>query len=180
MKEQVVAARGVRRAANQQKGFVQKPARRDGSARRESHFSPRALFAYVPKALKIVVAILILITAIVSYRVAASATLFEVRTIDVTGTSRTSPEEIQTLTRRALSRTGVWRADLNALSSELGRLPGVRSAVVTRVLPDGLRVRITERAPFAVVRTVAGHFVWVDDEGVVLGGMKAHDQNAPL
>jgi cell division protein FtsQ len=180
MKEQVVAPRGVRRAASQQKGFVQKPARRDGSVRREFHFSPRALFAYVPKALKIVVAILIVIAAIVGYRAAASASMFEVKTIDVTGTSRTSPEEIQTLTRRALSRTGVWRADLTALSNELSRLPGVRRAVVTRVLPDGLRVRITERAPVAVVRTAAGHFVWVDDEGVALGEMKPDDQMPPF
>jgi cell division protein FtsQ len=176
MKEQVVASRGVRRAASQQKGFVQKPARRDGSARREFHFSPRALFAFVPKALKIVVAILIVIAAIVGYRAAASASMFEVKTIDVTGTSRTSPEEIQSLTRRALSTTGVWRADLAAVSNELSRLPGVRRAVVTRVLPDGLRVRITERSPVAVVRTLAGHFVWVDDEGVVLGEMKPDDQ----
>src|ERR1044071_3105419 len=137
MKEQVVAPRGVRRSASQQKGFEQKPARRDGSARREFNFSPRALFAYVPKALKLVLVILIAITAIVGYRMAASASMFEVKTIDVTGTSRTSPEEIQTLTRRALSKTGVWRADLTALSNELSKLPGVRSAVVTRVLPDG-------------------------------------------
>ena len=180
MKEQVVAPRGVRRAASQQKGFVQKPARRDGSARREFHFSPRVLFAYVPKALKIALAILIVIIAIVGYRVAASASMFEVKTIDVSGTARTSPEEIQSLTRRALSRTGVWRADLTALSNELSRLPGVRRAVVTRVLPDGLRVRITERAPIAVVRTAAGHFVWVDDEGVALGEMKPDDQMPPF
>src|SRR5437868_15157709 len=83
MKEQVIAPRGVRRAAHQQKGFAQKPARRDGSARREFTFSPRALFAYVPKALKVGLAILILIAAVVGYRVAASATLFEVKTIDV-------------------------------------------------------------------------------------------------
>ncbi|HXI26132.1 MAG TPA: FtsQ-type POTRA domain-containing protein [Pyrinomonadaceae bacterium] len=180
MKEQVVAPRGVRRAASQQKGFVQKPARRDGSARREFNFSPRVLFTYVPKALKIVLAVLIVIIAIVGYRVAASAAMFEVKTIDVTGTSRTSPEEIQTLTRRALSKTGVWRANLTALSNELSRLPGVRSAVVTRVLPDGLRVRITERSPVAVVRTAAGHFVWVDDEGVMLGEMKPDDQTPPF
>jgi cell division septal protein FtsQ len=180
MKEQVVAPRGVRRAAHQPKGLAQKPARRDGSARREFTFSPRALFAYLPKALKIVLAILIVITAIVGYRVAASASLFEVKTIDVTGTSRTSPEEIQSLTRRAVSKTGVWRADLAALSNELSRLPGVRRAVVTRVLPDGLRVRITERTPVAVVRTAAGHFVWVDEEGVALGEMKPDDQMPPF
>src|ERR1041385_6456712 len=176
MKEQVIASRGVRRSAGQTKGFVQRPARRDGSVASRPNFSPRALFAYVPKALKVVVFVLVLVTLIVGYRVAASASLFQVHTVDVTGTSRTSAEEIQAITRRAATRTGVWRADLTAISNELNHLPGVRLAVVTRVLPDGLRVRITERVPVAVVRTSAGHFVWVDDEGVMLGEMKPDDQ----
>jgi cell division septal protein FtsQ len=136
----------------------------------------RALFGYVPSALKVLIGILAVITLIVGYRVAASASLFQVRTIDVVGASRTSAEEIEGLTRRAVTRTGIWRADLSALSAELGRLPGVRRAVVSRVLPDGLRVRITERVPVAVVHTAGGHFVWVDDEGVELGEMKPSDQ----
>jgi cell division protein FtsQ len=107
---------------------------------------------------------------------AASAALFQVQAIDVSGTSRTSADEIQGLTRRALARSGVWRADLSAISNELSRLPGVRRAVVSRVLPDRVRVRITERVPLAVVRTSAGHFVWVDDDGVMLGEMKADDR----
>jgi cell division protein FtsQ len=176
MKEQVIASRGPRRASTQQKGFVQKPARRNGSpSGRARSFSPRALFAYVPKALKFVIAIVILIICIVGYRMAASAALFQVQAIDVTGASRTSVEEIQVLTRRALSRTGVWRADLNAVSNELSRVTGVRRAVVTRVLPDRIRVRIIERIPVAVVRTSAGHFVWADDDGVLLGEVKADD-----
>jgi cell division protein FtsQ len=175
MKEQVVASRGSRRSAAQPKGFVQRPARRNGGPAARS-FSPRALFGYLPAALKVVLAVLVLITLIVGYRVAASAALFQVRTIDVTGTTRTSAEEIEGLTRRAVARTGVWRADLNAVSRELSRLPGVQRAVVSRVLPDRLRVRITERVPVAVIRTVAGHFVWVDDEGVALGEMKPADQ----
>ena len=175
MKEQVITSRGPRRAANQQKGFVQRPARRDGSAVHTRDFSPRALFTYVPKALKFVVAMVVVIGLLIGYRMAASAALFQVRSIDVTGTSRTSAEEIQGLTRRALARTGVWRADLRSISNELSRLPGVRRAVVTRVLPDGIRVRITERVPLAVVRTSAGHFVWADDEGVMLGEMKPDD-----
>jgi cell division septal protein FtsQ len=177
MKEQVVASRGPRRASTQQKGFVQRPARRDGSpSGRARNFSPRILFAYLPKALKFVIAIVILIASIVGYRMAASAALFQVHAIDVSGASRTSAEEIQGLTRRALSRTGVWRADLNAISNELlSRLPGVRRAVVTRVLPDRIRVRITERVPVAVVRNSGGHFVWADDDGVLLGEVKADD-----
>jgi len=177
MKEQLIASRGPRRASGQQKGFTQRPARRDGSpASRTRNFSPRALFAYLPAALKSVLAILILVGLIVGYHAAASAALFQVRTIDVSGASRTSAEEIQGLTRRAVARTGVWRADLSAISAELSRLPGVRRAVVTRVLPDRIRVRITERTPVAVIRTSSGHFVWVDDDGVMLGEMKTEDR----
>ena len=79
--------------------------------------------------MKVVLAILALMAAFIGYRVAASAAMFQVTRIDVTGTSRTSAEEIEGLTRRAVARTGVWRADLSAISAELGRLPGVRRAV---------------------------------------------------
>lgn len=178
MREQVIASRGSRgsqRAAARPRGLVQRPARRD-NAPGTRNLSPRVLFGYVPSALKVILAILVLVTVIVGYRVAASASLFQVQSIDVTGTSRTSAEEIEGLTRRAVARTGVWRANLNAISTELGRLPGVRRAVVTRVLPDRLRVRITERVPLAVVRTSGGHFLWVDEEAVALGEMKPADR----
>jgi cell division protein FtsQ len=177
MKEQAIGSRGSRRSSAATREFVQRPARRDGrEARRPRGFSVRALFRYVPSALKVVLAILALMATFIGYRVAASAAMFQVKSIDVTGTSRTSAEEIEGLTRRAVARTGVWRADLSAISAELGRLPGVRRAIVSRVLPDRLRVRVTERVPVAVVHTSNGHFVWVDDEGVALGEMKPADR----
>jgi cell division septal protein FtsQ len=177
MREQVVASRGSRGPAAQPKGFVQRPSRRDGSkARRAGSFSPRVLLGYVPSALRVLLAILVVVTLIVGYRVAASASLFQVRSIDVAGTSRTSAEEIEGVTRRAVVRTGVWRADLAAISAELGRLPGVRRAVVSRVLPDRLRVRVVERVPIAVVHTSGGHFLWIDEEGVAMGEMKPSDR----
>ena len=180
MKEQVIASRSPRRANGQGKGFAQRPARRDGRPVESARFSVRALLGYVPTALKIAVVILAVIGVAIGYRAASSAALFQVRAVDVVGTSRTSATEIEGLVRRAVSRTGVWRADLAALSNELSRLPGVRRAVVTRVLPDRLRVRITERVPLAVVRTSSGHFYWVDDEGVALGEMKTNDQTPPF
>jgi cell division septal protein FtsQ len=51
----------------------------------------------------------------------------------------------------------------------------VRSAIVSRVLPDGIRVRIVEREPRAVVRTAAGRFRWVDEDAVLLGEMSSTD-----
>ena len=179
MKEQVIASRAPRRGNPSGKGLPQRPIRRDGRSER-ARFSVRSLYAYVPRVLKVALVILGIIGLAIGYRAASSAALFQARAVDVVGTSRTSAEEIESLVRRSVSRTGVWRADLSALSLELGRLPGVRRAVVTRVLPDRLRVRITERLPLAVVRTSSGHFLWVDDEGVALGEMKTSDQVPPF
>src|ERR1043165_5335583 len=177
MKEQVIASRPARRGAPSAKGG-QRPARRDG--KEPSRFSPRALLAYVPTAMKIAFGILALIGLGIGYRPASSASRFQVRAVEVVGTSRTSAEEIEGVVRRAVSRTGVWRADLSSLSSEIGRMPGVGRVVIARVLPDALRVRITERVPLAVIRNSAGHFVWVDEEGVALGQMQSTDQMPPF
>jgi len=177
MKEQVISSRSTRRGRSA-KAAGQRPARRDG--KESSRFSARALLAYVPTAMKVVFGLLAVIALAIGYRAASSASLFQVRSVEVVGTSRTSAEEIEGLVRREVSRTGVWRADLSALSAEIGRLPGVRRAVITRVLPDTLRVRITERVPVSVIRNSAGHFVWVDEEGVTLSQMKTTDQMPPF
>jgi cell division septal protein FtsQ len=115
--------------------------------------------------------------AFIGYRTAASASFFGLKTVDIEGVSRASREEIKQVAMAIAGRTGVWRADLKSLSDEVERLPWVRSAVVTRVLPSGVRVRITERSPVVIARTSAGRLVWVDDEGVVLGAASpAEDQ----
>ncbi|HLL72778.1 MAG TPA: FtsQ-type POTRA domain-containing protein, partial [Pyrinomonadaceae bacterium] len=113
-----------------------------------------------------------------AYRSAASSSFFQLRTIDVNGVSQASEEQIKAAVRRGASAGGVWKADLETISAELERQPWVRKAIVTRVLPSGLRVRITERTARAVVRTSAGRFVWVDDDGVMTGTV-APAQNAP-
>jgi cell division septal protein FtsQ len=180
MREQVIASRGSRNPAHAGREFVQRPRRRASRAVEKRNFPIRSLVKYVSRVVKIAAVILVIGTLIIAYRAAASAALFQVRAVDVSGTSRTSPEEIEGLVRRAVARTGVWRADLEAISAELQRLPSVRRAIVSRVLPDRLRVRITERAPVGVVRTSAGHFIWVDEEGVSLGEMKSTDQMPPF
>jgi cell division protein FtsQ len=126
--------------------------------------------------LRIGVIAIVALIGFVGYRAAASASFFQIRNIEMRGASRASAEDIKSVVRRDVSETGVWRADLQDLSKHLERLPWVRTAVVTRVLPDGIRVRITEREPKAVVRTAAGRFIWVDDDAVYLGEMAATDQ----
>lgn len=179
MREQVIAQKVGNRSGiggQRRSGAVtQKP------ARRESGGEPigarlRALLAYVPSFLKLALAIVIGVLVFAGYRAAASASFFQLRTIEVQGTSRLQPADIQALVRQSVDKTGVWKADLNSLNERLERLPWVRTAVVSRVLPDGIRVRITERSPRAVVRTSAGRFRWVDEDAALLGEMQPTDQ----
>jgi hypothetical protein len=122
------------------------------------------------------VAVVIGILLFAGYRAAASASFFHARSIDVSGTTRVSRKQVSDLVLASVAPTGVWRADLDAISRELKRIAWVKEAVVSRVLPDGLRVRVTEREPLAVVRTAAGKFVWVDEDAISLGAAQPADQ----
>jgi cell division protein FtsQ len=180
VREQVVSQKVGNRSGIAGKGrstnVSQRPVRRD----RESGLSVAArlrnLLGYIPVALKIGLLLTMLALVFLGYRAAASASFFQVRNIEMRGLSRASSESIRAAIRHDVEKTGVWRADLAGLSAHLEQLPWVRKAIVTRVLPDGIRVRITEREPRAVVRTNAGRFVWVDEDAVVLSEMLPVDQ----
>lgn len=185
MKEQVITPRAGRSASggSRSSGIVQRPARRSSlaSAQGRSYGSGlRKFLAYVPTVTKVVLAVVAGVLVFAGYRAAASASFFQVRSVDVAGTQRASADEIKTVVRRTTQPTGVWRADLDALSHELERLPWVRRAVVSRVLPDGLRVRVVEREPRAVVRLSEGRLVWVDDDAVTLGTLQSNDKMPPF
>jgi cell division protein FtsQ len=176
MREPVVAQRVGNRSgiAKGRTGASQRPAKRGPNETMGVRL--KSLLGYVPLALRIGVIAIIALIAFVGYRAAASASFFQIRTVETRGAARASVDEIKNVVRRDVGETGVWNADLQQLSKHLERLPWVRTAVVTRVLPDGIRVRITEREPKAVVRTVAGRFIWVDDDAVYLGEMLTTDQ----
>src|SRR5678815_1446830 len=176
MRETIVAQKvGNRSGIGRSKSSAgQRPAKRGSNENITAKL--RSLLTYVPLALRIGVIAIIVLIAFVGYRAAASASFFQVRTVETRGASRASIEDIKGVVRRDVSESGVWRADLQELSTHLERLPWVRTAVVTRVLPDGIRIRITEREPKAVVRTTAGRFIWVDDDAVYLGEMSPTDQ----
>lgn len=134
--------------------------------------------AWMPFVGKVLLAVCVGLICFTAYRTAAASSFFALRTIDVSGVSQGSEDQIKSVVRRAGGASGVWKADLATISAELERQPWVRKAIVSRVLPSGLRVRITERVPRAVVRNSAGRFVWVDDDGVLTGTV-APTQNVP-
>lgn len=176
MREPVIPQKvGNRTGINKSRsGVGQRPAKRAPAESIGARL--RSLLGYVPSALRIAVIAIVCLLVVVVYRAAASASFFQIKTVQTKGASRASVEDIQAAVRRDVGPTGVWRANLQEISQHLERLPWVRTAIVTRVLPDGIRVRITERQPRAVVRTSSGRFIWVDDDAVYLGEMSPTDQ----
>ncbi len=182
MREQVIGHKVGNRsglAAGRRSGGGQRPTPRTRGEGRNA-FQLRGVFAYLPTVLKLFLAAAALALVFVGYRAAATASFFQVKNVDVQGMTRASQEKIQFVVRRAVETTGVWNADLEAISDELQTVPWVRRAVVSRVLPDEIRVRITERVPQAVARMSSGRFVWVDDDAVLLGEMRPVDQMPPF
>ena len=178
MREQVIPQKVGNRTgiAKSKSGIGQRPARRDREPGQSIAVRLRSLLGYGPLALRIAAIAIIGLVGLVGYRAAASADFFKVRKVETKGAVRASSEDIKATVLRDVTETGVWRADLEQVSKHLERLPWVRTAVVTRVLPDGIRVRITERQPLAVVRNAAGRFIWVDTDAVYLGEMSPTDQ----
>jgi len=155
---------------------AQRPLRRDRSSTATLGAKLQMLLAYLPLALKFGLAVLIGVFVFLGYRAAASASFFQIRNIETRGVARASLEAVQATVRNEVSKTGVWRADLHEISARLERLPWVRTATVSRVLPDGIRIRISEREPRVVVHTSSGRFVWVDEDAVLLSEMVPTDQ----
>lgn len=178
MREQVVTPRASVRAGaasrGRSSGITQKPARR-GASTRSGRSTLRTVLVYMPVVGKVLLAIITGVLIFAGYRAAASASFFEARSIDINGATHVSADDVKAVVRRVASGKGVWRAELNVISAEVEKLPWVRKAIVSRVLPDGLRVRVVERVPRAVVRTSGGRFVWVDEDAVSLSQMLPSD-----
>jgi cell division septal protein FtsQ len=101
------------------------------------------------------------------YRTVTASEFFDVKKIDVRGTTFASKNDIEKIVAAYTERSGVWNADLKEIKDRVERLDFVKSAAVSRVLPDGVRVQLVERSPKAVVRLAGGDF-WADEEGVVI------------
>ncbi|MFQ5895825.1 MAG: cell division protein FtsQ/DivIB [Nitrospinota bacterium] len=102
---------------------------------------------------------------LLGHRWALESPWFQLGRVVVAGNSHLSEEEVLRLAR--LRRENLFQVDLDALRARLEAHPWVREARVSRLLPDALRVELTERRPVALVR--AGSLLVVDGGGGVLG-----------
>jgi cell division septal protein FtsQ len=113
------------------------------------------------------------------YRTATASTFFAVKNVDVRGAERTPVEDVRRIVTAAAEKSGVWNADLSEIRVRIEKFPFVRSAAVSRVLPSGIRVNISERVPAAVVSVKSGNFL-VDGEGMMLAVVSSHDKQFPF
>ncbi len=113
------------------------------------------------------------------YRSVTASDFFEVSRVDIRGTVRTSSDTIERIVISRTQRTGVWNADLAEIRARVEEQPFVRSAAVTRLLPNGIRVQISEHEPKAVVRMKDGDHL-VNAEGRILARAEGVEHSIPF
>ncbi len=101
---------------------------------------------------------------VLGYRAVAASNFFEVSQVDVRNTVRSSRGEIESIVRSQTERSGSWNADLGQIKMRVEKLSFVKSAAVSRMLPDGIWVAVVEREPAAIVNLTSGPML-VDEVG---------------
>jgi cell division protein FtsQ len=91
---------------------------------------------------------------------------FEVASVEVSGQSRLSREEIETAAAIEPG-SNIFTLDTREVVARLEALPLVRHAAVVRALPNRVAITVEERRPFTLVH--AGRLHWIDEHGVNLG-----------
>jgi cell division septal protein FtsQ len=109
------------------------------------------------------------------YRTATASTFFALRDVDVRGTHRVSQDEVKRIVTSSVERLGVWNADLEEIRGRVEKLPYVRYAAVSRSLPSGISVNVTERVPIALIALSSGNYL-VDEEGTILSRADGMDE----
>ena len=117
--------------------------------------------------------------SLMGYRTATASSFFDVKTIEVRGIARASKDDIERIVRLQTQKSGAWNADLAGIKTDVEKLMFVKSAVVSRVLPDGLRVSVNERVPRVVVRLKSGD-VWTDEDSVMLDSAEENEPRPPF
>lgn len=113
------------------------------------------------------------------YQTVTASSFFDMKKVEIRGLSRVSREDVEKIIRNQTERNGVWNAELEQIKADVEKLNFVKTAVVSRILPDGVLVRVEERIPRAVVRINGGEF-WVDDEAITIGTVAKNENRPPF
>lgn len=149
--------------------------RKKGGAKSDGRFGSFVL----PFFLSFCILVCIAALGFIGYRTVTASGFFHVAKVDVRGTGRSSKQDIERIVSIQTERSGVWNADLPDIRGRVEKLPFVKSASVSRILPNGIRVVVNEHVPQAIVRTNGGDFL-VSDEGSLLARVEKAEQDLPF
>lgn len=165
-----MATRNVKRTTTTVRKATTKPKRRQNSVSKRKTSNSRGhsniLNFVVP--LVFIIGILVGLGFLLfkGYQTVTASSFFDVKKVEVRGTVRVPKDEVEKIVRQRTERDGVWNAELEQIKTDVEKLTFVKSVVVSRILPDGVLVKIEERNARAVVKLKAGEF-WVDDDASI-------------
>jgi cell division protein FtsQ len=100
------------------------------------------------------------------YPLVLKAEFFRVRTVEITGLTLLTREEVLYLLG-ITEETTAWQLDLPRMGARLLHHPYIKSVVLRREFPSTLRVTVRERTPYLAISSHEQRML-VDEEGVVL------------
>jgi cell division protein FtsQ len=111
---------------------------------------------------------------------AQSDSRFAVKNVEVTGATHTSREALAAVTSGFVG-ANLFKIDIDRVQAELRALPWVSRIEIEKRLPDTLRIRVTERTPWALVQS-AGSLRYADENGAAFAPLSpaAGDPDLPL
>lgn len=133
----------------------------------------------VPIVLSVAILACLGIVFLLTYESIAASSFFRLRNVKVSGTDRASANDIEKIVTSNAEKSGVWNADLLAIKQKIENVTFVKTAAVSRRLPSGLNVTVTERIPVAIVRLGGGDFL-ADSEGMILAPAKSDEKQLPF
>jgi cell division septal protein FtsQ len=139
------------------------------TARKSRAKNSALLNYYVPAVFLLAMAACILWLVASAYQKVTASSFFGVKAVEIYGVSRSSEDDIRRTVQMTAVKAGVWNADIAEIRAQIEKLPWVKSAVVSRVLPDGLRVRVRESVPAVAVKPEQGELQWSDTDANFLG-----------
>jgi cell division protein FtsQ len=110
------------------------------------------------------------------FQILRNSELFLLKDVQVSGTKKADPEEIQQMVIAA--QKNALKVDFKQIKLRLESHPWIQDAILWRELPATIRVHVLERKPVAIVS--AGNLYLVDSEGHVIQALEQGSEYAGL
>lgn len=112
-------------------------------------------------------------------RTIVNSNFFSVTRVEISGIERAPRETIERIVNAEAAENSAWTADLASVKERIEKLAFVRSASVSRWLPNSIIVSIEEHKPAAIVRMKKGEFL-VTKDGLVLAEVIQPEPSLPV